>query len=191
VPAPGVEALSRRARSGLTATVGHHAASCVPDAGDLERTAWLARTLVSRPRARPRGRSALNPSAGPAAIGGMLVPGEEPEVEPTESMKMQKRLSSAVSDITKLANAQWKPSPSRCLTGALHVGERRPSRRDERAQRARSGCHAIRTATAARCLARTVGGGVGESRHPHSLTLPRSARPTSDTQRQAASHYRT
>src|ERR1019366_9856489 len=51
------------------------------------------------------GRSALNPSAGPAAIGGMLVPGEEPEVEPSEQMKLQARLSNAVSDITKLANA--------------------------------------------------------------------------------------
>jgi hypothetical protein len=64
------------------------------------------------------GRTALNPSAGPAAIGGMLVPGEEePEVEtseatdgqadvPTEVLtEMETRLSSAVSDISKLANA--------------------------------------------------------------------------------------
>jgi hypothetical protein len=64
------------------------------------------------------GRTALNPSAGPAAIGGMLVPGEEePEVEssdatdvhadvPTEVLtEMETRLSSAVSDISKLAKA--------------------------------------------------------------------------------------
>jgi hypothetical protein len=64
------------------------------------------------------GRTALNPSAGPAAIGGMLVPGEEePEAEtsdaievhtekPTEVLtEMETRLSSAVSDLTKLANA--------------------------------------------------------------------------------------
>jgi hypothetical protein len=64
------------------------------------------------------GRTALNPSAGPAAIGGMLVPGEEePEVETSDATdvpadvptdvptEMQARLSSAVSDLTKLANA--------------------------------------------------------------------------------------
>jgi hypothetical protein len=79
------------------------------------------------------GRTALNPSAGPAAIGGMLVPGEEepesevelrrpePTATPTEATatateaqkdvqaevptEMQSRLSSAVSDISKLANA--------------------------------------------------------------------------------------
>jgi hypothetical protein len=60
------------------------------------------------------GRTALNPSAGPAAIGGMLVPGEEePEVETSDvteppadvPTEMEARLSSAVSDLTKLANA--------------------------------------------------------------------------------------
>jgi hypothetical protein len=51
------------------------------------------------------GRTALNPKAGPAAIGGMLVPGEEPETEPSEKSTLQTRLSSAVSDIAKLANA--------------------------------------------------------------------------------------
>jgi hypothetical protein len=51
------------------------------------------------------GRTALNPNAGPAAIGGMLVPGEEPEVERSGETTLQIRLSSAVSDITKLANA--------------------------------------------------------------------------------------
>jgi hypothetical protein len=55
------------------------------------------------------GRTALNPFAGPAAIGGMLVPGEEPEEEPeietSGATEMETRLSSAVSDIAKLANA--------------------------------------------------------------------------------------
>jgi hypothetical protein len=45
------------------------------------------------------GRTALNPATGPAAIGGMLVPGPEPSAF---AVSLQNRLSTAVSDVTKL-----------------------------------------------------------------------------------------
>jgi hypothetical protein len=47
------------------------------------------------------GRTALNPKTGPAAIGGMLVPGPEPSAL---AVSLQNRLISAVSDVTKLLN---------------------------------------------------------------------------------------
>jgi hypothetical protein len=53
------------------------------------------------------GRTALNPAAGPAAIGGMLQAGEEPsdDLSGVDFANMQSRLAKAVSDIAKLANA--------------------------------------------------------------------------------------
>ena len=51
------------------------------------------------------GRTALDPSAGRAAIGGMLSVGEIPEEENPDRSTVQGRLSAAVSDITKLAGA--------------------------------------------------------------------------------------
>jgi hypothetical protein len=48
------------------------------------------------------GRTALNPKTGPAAIGGMLVPGPEPSAL---AVSLQNRLIAAVSDVTKLLNA--------------------------------------------------------------------------------------
>jgi hypothetical protein len=65
------------------------------------------------------GRTAQNPSSGPAAIGGMLSEGE-PEVEPSDDVTLRSRLKTAISDIAKLAHAmgalsmdptQW-PRPS-------------------------------------------------------------------------------
>jgi hypothetical protein len=134
------------------------------------------------------GRSALNPSAGPAAIGGMLVPGEEPEVEPSEQMKLQARLSSAVSDITKLANAMEALSVD--LPGGGNTSSGTSSmRRDEDGESVNppvprdslngdSGVH----------LPRKMGA-VGEGTHKLS-DFAKVSRPTSDTPRQAASHYR-
>ena len=133
------------------------------------------------------GRTALNPSAGPAAIGGMLVPGEEPEIEPTESMKLQERLSSAVSDIAKLANAMEALSIEHNGGGGMPgesddqhgVDQRRgpaPVTRDS--SNGDAGVHAPRTV-----------GGVGEST-PQFTEFAKRARPTPDSPRQAASHYR-
>jgi hypothetical protein len=48
------------------------------------------------------GRTALNPATGPAAIGGMLVPGPEPSAE---AVALQTRLTNAVSEIAKLADS--------------------------------------------------------------------------------------
>ena len=55
---------------------------------------------------RALGRTALNPASGPAAIGGMLQAGQ-PEEDPWEGdlSDVRSRLSKAISDITKLANA--------------------------------------------------------------------------------------
>ncbi len=55
---------------------------------------------------RAAGKTALNPAAGPAAIGGMLQPGDlaEDDVNPDLAV-MQSRIAKAVSDIAKLANA--------------------------------------------------------------------------------------
>jgi hypothetical protein len=53
------------------------------------------------------GKTALNPAAGPAAIGGMLQPGEvvDDDVSGIDLVGVQSRLAKAVSDIAKLANA--------------------------------------------------------------------------------------
>jgi len=51
------------------------------------------------------GRTALDPSAGRAAIGGMLSVGEISEDETSDRSTLQGRLSMAISDITKLAGA--------------------------------------------------------------------------------------
>lgn len=52
------------------------------------------------------GRTALDPSAGRAAIGGMLSVGEIPEdPETPDPATLQIRLSTVVSDIAKLADA--------------------------------------------------------------------------------------
>jgi hypothetical protein len=64
-------------------------------------------TIVSSPNpgvsaaGEAAGRADLNPATGPAAIGGMLVPGPEPSAQ---AVLLQCRLTSAVSDITKLAD---------------------------------------------------------------------------------------
>ena len=51
--------------------------------------------------------TALNPAAGPAAIGGMLQPGEvaDDDRSDLDLAKVQSRLAKVVSDIAKLANA--------------------------------------------------------------------------------------
>jgi hypothetical protein len=50
------------------------------------------------------GRTALDPSSGRAAIGGMLQVGEIPEdAEPADPATVQSRLSAVVSQIAKLA----------------------------------------------------------------------------------------
>jgi hypothetical protein len=54
------------------------------------------------------GRTALNPSTGPAAIGGMVVPGESepaPPVPRRVPSASEDRLTTVVSDITTLARA--------------------------------------------------------------------------------------
>jgi len=53
------------------------------------------------------GMTALNPAAGPAAIGGMLQPGEvaDDDRSDLDLAKVQSRLAKVVSDIAKLANA--------------------------------------------------------------------------------------
>ncbi len=55
---------------------------------------------------RALGRTALNPASGPAAIGGMLQAGHlEGDAWEGELSDVRSRLSRAISDITKLANA--------------------------------------------------------------------------------------
>jgi len=53
------------------------------------------------------GRTALNPAAGPAAIGGMLQAGGvvDDDLSGIDLVTVQSRLAKAVSDIAKLANA--------------------------------------------------------------------------------------
>jgi hypothetical protein len=134
------------------------------------------------------GRTALNPSAGPAAIGGMLVPGEEPEIEPTESIKMQRRLSSAVLDITKLANALEALSVTRPYPGRAsgEGGDRHGE--DGRSVPGRVHSDSSNGEAAAR-VPRTVGS-VGESA-PKLADFTTISRPPPDAPRQAASHYGT
>jgi hypothetical protein len=134
------------------------------------------------------GRTALNPSAGPAAIGGMLVPGEEPEVEPTESMKLQKRLSSAVSDITKLANAMEALSVKRS-GGEGGSGENDDQRGEDERSMPTPATWDSSNGDAGVHVPRTVGS-MGEST-PKFSDFTKVSRPTPDTQHQAASHYRT
>jgi hypothetical protein len=119
----------------------------------------------------------------------MLVPGEEPEVEPSEQVKLQARLSSAVSDITKLANAM------EALSVEMHRGgtassEKSSVRRDEDRESVPPPipCDSL-NGDSSMHVPRTVGG-VGEGTHKVS-DFPKMSRPTSDTQRQAASHFRT
>jgi hypothetical protein len=57
------------------------------------------------------GKTALDPSTGPAAIGGMLSVGESPAEDAPPLATLQSRLSEAVSDITKLANAMEALAP--------------------------------------------------------------------------------
>lgn len=55
---------------------------------------------------RALGRTALNPASGPAAIGGMLQAGNvEDDVWDADPSGARSRLTKAISDITKLANA--------------------------------------------------------------------------------------
>lgn len=55
---------------------------------------------------RALGRTALNPASGPAAIGGMLQAGNvEDDAWDVDPSGTRTRLTKAVSDITKLANA--------------------------------------------------------------------------------------
>jgi len=53
------------------------------------------------------GRTALNPAAGPAAIGGMLQVGGDVDSDSSDIdlTEVRSRLAKAVSDITRLANA--------------------------------------------------------------------------------------
>jgi hypothetical protein len=51
------------------------------------------------------GRTALDPSTGRAAIGGMLSVGEIPDTDLPDPSTLQTRLSMVVSEITKLADA--------------------------------------------------------------------------------------
>ena len=51
------------------------------------------------------GRTALDPSAGRAAIGGMLSVGDTPDMEMPNPVTLKTRLSMVVSEITKLADA--------------------------------------------------------------------------------------
>lgn len=51
------------------------------------------------------GRTALDPSSGRAAIGGMLSVGEIPDTDMPNPSALQTRLSMVVSEITKLADA--------------------------------------------------------------------------------------
>jgi hypothetical protein len=62
------------------------------------------------------GKTALNPSTGPAAIGGMVVPGEsepDPPVYERDPSAGEERLTAVVSDISKLASAMSALSLSR------------------------------------------------------------------------------
>jgi hypothetical protein len=151
------------------------------------------------------GRTALNPSAGPAAIGGMLVPGEEePEVEksdaadgptdvhpevPTEVLsEMQSRLSSAVSDLSKLANA----------LGALSMAPPREHRtgHDDMARQNGGGREATATMAVADPSAgdggasRPVGFGAGSGETGTIGGYAASPGAAVETQHQVASFYR-
>jgi hypothetical protein len=72
------------------------------------------------------GKTALNPAAGPAAIGGMLQAGDLAE-DPSDFdlTGVQSRLAKAVSDIAKLANAMEALS-------AMNTREAEESARDDR-----------------------------------------------------------
>jgi hypothetical protein len=133
------------------------------------------------------GRTALNPSAGPAAIGGMLVPGEEPEVETSGQTEMQTRLSTAVSDIAKLANAME----------ALSVGRYRVASPAEERVTVPHGAADDPPPTSGVDAARGDGGAGrvvgfgsvnGEASNPSGFAA-RSGAPV-ETNRQVASHYR-
>jgi hypothetical protein len=73
------------------------------------------------------GRTALDPSAGRAAIGGMLSVGEIPETEISDPATLQTRLSMVVSEITKLADAiqglKMNHTNERSPLGRVGVGE--------------------------------------------------------------------
>ncbi len=72
------------------------------------------------------GKTALNPAAGPAAIGGMLQAGDLAEDQSDPDLAVvQSRLAKAVSDIAKLANAME-------ALAAVNTREAEESSRDER-----------------------------------------------------------
>jgi hypothetical protein len=120
----------------------------------------------------------------------MLVPGEEPEVETSGATELQIRLSTAVSDIAKLANAME----------ALSVGRYRvapPS--DERIKRQNGGADDATSPIAGPDMAtgeggsgsgRVVGFGSvnGDASNPNGFAA-RTGAPV-ETNRQVASHYR-
>jgi hypothetical protein len=133
------------------------------------------------------GRTALNPSAGPAAIGGMLVPGEEPDVETSEQTELEIRLSTAVSDIAKLANAME----------ALSGGRSRVASPPEQRTTVHNGAADDPPPTPGADLAtgeggagRVVGLGAvnGETSNPNGFAARAGA--PGETNRQVASHYR-
>jgi hypothetical protein len=75
---------------------------------------------------RAAGKTALNPAAGPAAIGGMLQAGDLAEESSDLDLSVvQSRLAKAVSDIAKLANAMEALS-------AIRTREAEESDRNER-----------------------------------------------------------
>jgi len=75
------------------------------------------------------GRTALNPSTGPAAIGGMVVPGESepaPPVPRRVRSASEDRLTTVVSDITTMARAMGALSldlhPEEARSREQHTG---------------------------------------------------------------------
>jgi hypothetical protein len=117
----------------------------------------------------------------------MLVPGEEPEIEPTESIKMQKRLSSAVADIAKLANVLEALSVTRPYGTSTSGQSDDHDDEDGRSLPAPVARDFPNGDVGAR-VPRTVGS-AGEST-PKLADFAKMSRPTPDTSRQAASHYR-
>jgi hypothetical protein len=115
----------------------------------------------------------------------MLVPGEEPEVEPSEQMKLQTRLSEAVSDLAKLAHAMEALSINQLHEG-IAASENSDTHRDGTEE---NGARDSPNGDSAGHVPRTMGA-VAEGPHKFS-DFAKVARPSSETPRQAASHYRT
>jgi hypothetical protein len=118
----------------------------------------------------------------------MLVPGEELDAEPSEQMKLHARLSAAVSDITKLANAMEALS-IKVSRGRTVVPERSDMRRDGEGGNVTPPVLDWVQGDTSVHVSRHVGA-AGEAAHTLS-DFSRLTHPGSDTQRQAASHYRT